>query len=55
VRVAVKRIGSDEETAVVEGPLDAKREVVVVGNYQLENGMAVRKDEAAKDKSNAKD
>jgi RND family efflux transporter MFP subunit len=55
VRVAVKRIGSDEETAVVDGPVDAKREVVVVGNYQLESGMAVRKDEAAKDKSNAKD
>lgn len=43
VRVTVKRIGSDEETAVVDGPLDAKREVVIVGNYQLENGMAVRK------------
>lgn len=48
VRVKVKRVGSDEETAVVDGPLDAKREVVVVGNYQLEDGMAVRKADADK-------
>jgi RND family efflux transporter MFP subunit len=48
VRVKVKRIGSDDQTTVVDGPLDARREVVVVGNYQLEDGMTVRKD-AAKD------
>lgn len=50
-RIKVKRIGSDEEAAVVDGPLDANREVVVVGNYQLEDGMAVRKPEI--DKSDA--
>lgn len=56
VRVNVKRIGRDEETAVVDGPLDVRREVVLLGNYQLENGMAVRKTPAEKDKEDvAKD
>ncbi|MDR3389794.1 MAG: efflux RND transporter periplasmic adaptor subunit [Rudaea sp.] len=42
VRVSVKRIGSNEETAVIDGPLDPQRAVVVRGNYQLDDGMAVR-------------
>jgi RND family efflux transporter MFP subunit len=42
VRVAVQRVGSNDATTVVDGPLDAERAVVVVGNYQLEDGMAVR-------------
>jgi hypothetical protein len=42
VRVNVKRVGSDEKTTVIDGPLDAQRTLVVQGNYQLDNGMAVR-------------
>ncbi len=53
VRVKVERIGRDEETAVVEGTLNAQREVVVLGNYQLENGLAVRKAPAENDKEDA--
>lgn len=55
-RVKVKRLGMDDDTAAVEGPLDPKLEVVAVGNYQLEDGGAVRKEEAdAKDdKADAK-
>jgi RND family efflux transporter MFP subunit len=41
-RITVRRIGSDDETAVVDGPLDPKLKVVTVGNYQLEDGGAVR-------------
>ena len=53
-RVKVKRVGNDDENAAVDGPLDAKLEVVVVGNYQLEDGGAVRKqDEVAKDDATA--
>jgi membrane fusion protein (multidrug efflux system) len=56
-RVKVKRIGIDDDTAAVEGSLDPKLEVVTVGNYQLEDGGAVRKEEAdAKDdKADAKE
>ena len=41
-RVNVKRIGSDDDTAVVDGPVNARLNVVVLGNYQLEDGAAVR-------------
>jgi membrane fusion protein, multidrug efflux system len=41
-RVAVKRIGGDDDTSVVEGPLDPKRPIVTLGNYQLNDGRAVR-------------
>ena len=56
-RVKVKRVGNDDENAAVDGPLDAKLEVVTVGNYQLEDGGAVRKEEgdAKDDKGAAKD
>ena len=60
-RVKVKRLGSDDDNAVVEGLLDAKLPVVTVGNYQLEDGAAVRAsedkgDDAKDDKaSEAKD
>ena len=47
VRVGVQRLGGDDEQVVVSGPLDPHREVVVVGNYQLEDGMVVRKAAAA--------
>jgi len=43
-RVKVKRVGTDDESTAVDGPLDAKLEVVTVGNYQLEDGGAVRKE-----------
>ena len=46
VRVNVKRIGGNDDTIVVEGPLDPARPVVTVGNYQLADGMTVRQDEA---------
>jgi RND family efflux transporter MFP subunit len=53
-RVKVKRVGNDDESAAVEGPLDAKLEVITVGNYQLEDGGAVRKEEGdAKDEKGA--
>jgi RND family efflux transporter MFP subunit len=58
-RVKVKRVGSDDETAVVEGPIDATLEVVLAGNYQLEDGAAVRAQEGkaddAKDSKSAGD
>jgi RND family efflux transporter MFP subunit len=42
VRVAVKRLGSDGTTSVVEGAIDPQRLLVTQGNYQLSDGMAVR-------------
>lgn len=42
VRVAVKRLGGDDERSVVDGALDPKRPLVTLGNYQLSDGAAVR-------------
>lgn len=52
-RVAVKRLGGDETTSVVDGPLDPKQPLVVQGNYQLSDGAAVRLAEA-EDKADGK-
>ncbi len=41
-RVGVKLVGADRTTAVIEGPLDPRRQLVTQGNYQLSDGMAVR-------------
>jgi hypothetical protein len=46
VRVAVKLLGGDDTTSVVDGPVDAHRPVVTQGNYQLNDGMAVRQGDA---------
>ena len=46
-RVAVKRLGGSDDTSVVDGPLDAQRPLVTVGNYQLGDGDAVRQADAA--------
>ena len=42
VEVPVTVVGESDSVAVVTGALDAQRPLVVVGNTQLENGMAVR-------------
>jgi membrane fusion protein (multidrug efflux system) len=42
VRAAVKVLGSDDTTSVVDGPVDPHRLLVARGNYQLSDGMAVR-------------
>jgi hypothetical protein len=47
VRVAVKLLGSDDTTSVVDGPVDPGRPLVTQGNYQLSDGMAVREGAAA--------
>lgn len=41
-RVAVKRLGGDDNTSVVEGGIDPRLPLVVLGNYQLSDGAAVR-------------
>jgi RND family efflux transporter MFP subunit len=42
MRVAVRLLGSDGTTSVVDGPIDSQRLLVTQGNYQLSDGMAVR-------------
>lgn len=46
-RIPVRRLGGDERTSVVEGELAPQQPLVVEGNYQLGDGMAVRTDEDA--------
>lgn len=41
-RVAVTIVGSTAEQSVVTGAIDPRRPIVVKGNYQLSDGMAVR-------------
>lgn len=48
VEVAVKIVGESDTVSVVSGALDAQRPLVVVGNTQLEDGMAVRVAEPSK-------
>ncbi len=42
VRANVKIVGTSAATTVVDGPIDPGRLLVTAGNYQLEDGMAVR-------------
>ncbi len=46
-RVDVQVAGAVEDTTVAAGPLDPKRPVVTSGNAQLQDGAAVREDQAA--------
>jgi len=48
VKVPVTLVGESDTVSVVSGALDAHRPLVVVGNTQLEDGMAVRTAEPAK-------
>ena len=49
VRVSVQVTGQSGDTDVLAGPLDPARKLVTVGNYQLDDGAAVR--ESAKETS----
>jgi hypothetical protein len=46
-RVYVNVLGSVGKNSVVEGDIDSQKEMVLKGNYQLEDGAAVRPEEAA--------
>lgn len=48
VKVPVTILGESDTVSVVSGALDAQRLLVVVGNTQLDDGMAVRMPEPAK-------
>ncbi|MES2151164.1 MAG: efflux RND transporter periplasmic adaptor subunit [Pseudomonadota bacterium] len=41
-RIAVRTLAEDGKLSAVEGKLDPKLPLVVLGNYELEDGMAVR-------------
>jgi len=43
--VPIKIVGTEDETMVVDGPLDGNRAVVATGSYQLTDGAAVRLDD----------
>ena len=46
VRVAVQVTGTAADETVVTGPVDPQRPIVSAGNYQLQDGMAVRTTDA---------
>ncbi|HXR19819.1 MAG TPA: efflux RND transporter periplasmic adaptor subunit [Steroidobacteraceae bacterium] len=51
VRVAVMRLGGDDEHSVVDGSIDPQRPLIIAGNYQLSDGTAVRLHQAPSDAS----
>jgi RND family efflux transporter MFP subunit len=46
-RVYVNVLGSVGKNSIIEGDIDSQKEIVLKGNYQLEDGAAVRPEEAA--------
>ena len=45
-RVYVNVIGSVGNNSVVEGDIDSQKEMILSGNYQVDDGDAVRPEEA---------
>jgi membrane fusion protein (multidrug efflux system) len=45
-RISVNVIGSVGKNSVVEGDIDSQKEMILAGNYQLDDGVAVRPEEA---------
>jgi len=45
-RIYVNVLGSVGKTSIIEGDISSQREIVLSGNYQLEDGAAVRIEEA---------
>jgi RND family efflux transporter MFP subunit len=46
-RVYVNVLGSVGKNSIIEGDINSQKEIVLKGNYQLEDGAAVRPEEAA--------
>ena len=45
-RVYVNVLGSVGKNSIIEGDINSQKEIVLKGNYQLEDGAAVRPEEA---------
>jgi RND family efflux transporter MFP subunit len=46
-RVYVKVIGSVGKTSIIDGDIDSQKEIILSGNYQVDDGDAVKPEEAA--------
>ena len=46
-RVYVNVVGSVGKNSIIEGDIDSQKEIILSGNYQVEDGDAVRPEEAA--------
>jgi membrane fusion protein (multidrug efflux system) len=54
-RIYVNVLGSVGKNSVIEGDIDSQKEIVLSGNYQLEDGAAVRPEEAAPEEEEDED
>jgi RND family efflux transporter MFP subunit len=54
-RVYVKVLGSVGKNSIIEGDIDSQKEIVLKGNYQLEDGASVRPEEAAPEEEEDED
>jgi hypothetical protein len=46
-RVYVNVVGSVGKNSVIDGDIDSQKEIILSGNYQVDDGDAVRPEEAA--------
>jgi membrane fusion protein (multidrug efflux system) len=54
-RVYVKVVGSVGKNSVVEGDIDSQKEMILSGNYQVDDGDAVRPEEAPQEEEEDED
>ena len=54
-RVYVNVLGSVGKNSIIDGDIDSQKEIVLKGNYQLEDGAAVRPEEAAPEEEDEDD
>ena len=54
-RVYVKVLGSVGKQSVIEGDISSQREIVLKGNYQLDDGDEVRPEEAPQEEEEEED
>jgi hypothetical protein len=48
-------LGSVGKNSIIEGDINSQKEIVLSGNYQLEDGAAVRPEEAAAEEEDEDD
>jgi RND family efflux transporter MFP subunit len=54
-RVYVKVVGSVGKNSVIEGDIDSQKEMILSGNYQVDDGDAVRPEEAPQEEEEEED
>jgi multidrug efflux pump subunit AcrA (membrane-fusion protein) len=54
-RVLVNVLGSVGKTSIIDGDIDSQKEIILAGNYQVDDGDAVKAEEAAPEEEEEED